>query len=206
MLKLSRLLWVMLLVCAFLVLGDDRADAREVLASWYGPGFEGSPTASGEPYDPYGYTAAHKTMPLGTDLVVSYGGRSVQVTVNDRGPYVGSRELDLSQGAAEYLGLTRAGVDYVKYHRTGGGYGRGYGRGYGGGYDAGYSAGADYPAYSETESYPSGAGSSGGTYVVQPGDTLSGIAAQLGTTVEDLAAANGIADPDVLYAGQTLYY
>jgi LysM repeat protein len=42
--------------------------------------------------------------------------------------------------------------------------------------------------------------------VVQPGDTLSGIAAQLGTTVEDLAAANGIADPDVLYAGQTLYY
>jgi rare lipoprotein A len=198
MLKLSRLLWVMLLVCAFLVLGDDRADAREVLASWYGPGFEGSPTASGEPYDPYGYTAAHKTMPLGTGLVVSYGGRSVQVTVNDRGPYVGSRELDLSQGAAEYLGLTQAGVDYVKYHRTGGGYG--------GGYDAGYSAGTDYSAYSGTESYPSGAGSSGGTYVVQSGDTLSGIAAELGTTVEDLAAANGIADPDLLYAGQTLYY
>jgi rare lipoprotein A len=198
MLKLSRLLWVMLLICAFLVLGDDRADAKEVLASWYGPGFEDSPTASGEPYDPYGYTAAHKTMPLGTELMVSYGGRSVRVLVNDRGPYVGSRELDLSQGAAEYLGLTQAGVDYVKYHRTGGGYG--------GGYDAGYSAGTDYSAYPETESYPSGAGSGSGTYVVQPGDTLSGIAAQLGTTVEDLAAANGIADPDFLYAGQTLYY
>jgi rare lipoprotein A len=212
MLKLSRLLWVVLLVCAFLVLGDDRADAKEVLASWYGPGFEGSPTASGEPYEPYGYTAAHKTMPLGTNLVVSYGGRSLQVTVNDRGPYVGSRELDLSQGAAEYLGLTQAGVDYVKYHRAGGGYGRGHGGGYGRGYGRGYGGGYDagYSGYSETDysTYSSGAqpGSSGGTYVVQSGDTLSGIAAQLGTTVEDLAAANGIADPDLLYAGQTLYY
>src|SRR3712207_8356403 len=46
------------------------AEAKTGLASWYGPGFEGLPTASGEPYDPHGYTAAHKTMPLGTDLVV----------------------------------------------------------------------------------------------------------------------------------------
>jgi rare lipoprotein A len=201
MLKLSRLLWVMLLVCAFLVLGDDRADAREVLASWYGPGFKGSPTASGEPYDPYGYTAAHKTMPLGTDLVVSYGGRSVQVTVNDRGPYVGARELDLSQGAAETIGLTQAGVDYVEYSRVGGGYG--------GGYDAGYETypeTADYSGYSGTDSYSSGEVTGGGTYVVQSGDTLSGIAAELGTSVEYLAAANGIANPDLVYAGQTLYY
>ena len=48
--------------------------------------------------------------------------------------------------------------------------------------------------------------SGGGTYVVQSGDTLSGIAAQLGTSVEDLAAANGIANPDLVYAGQTIYY
>ncbi len=187
MLKLSRLLWAVLLACAFLALGSGCAEAKTGLASWYGPGFEGLPTASGEPYDPYGYTAAHKTMPLGTDLMVKYGGSSVQVTVNDRGPYVGSRELDLSQGAAEAIGLTQAGVDYVKYHRASGGY------------DVGYS---------ETESYASGVevGSSGGTYVVQSGDTLSGIAAELGTTVEDLAAANGIADPDLIYAGQTLYY
>jgi rare lipoprotein A len=198
MLKLSRLLWAVLLACVFLVLGGGCAEAKVGLASWYGPGFEGLPTASGEPYDPYGYTVAHKTMPLGTDLVVKYGGRSVQVTVNDRGPYVGSRELDLSQGAAEAIGLTQAGVDYVKYRYADRGY------------DAGYSSysGTDYSAYSETQSYSSGAQveSGGGVYVVQSGDTLSGIAAELGTTVEDLAAANGIANPDLIYAGQTLYY
>jgi rare lipoprotein A len=191
-LKLSRLLWAVLLACAFLALGSGCAEAKTGLASWYGPGFEGLPTASGEPYDPYSYTAAHKTMPLGTDLVVSYGGRSVQVTVNDRGPYVGSRELDLSQGAAETIGLTHAGVDYVEYHRADGGYGSGY-----------------YSGYSEVEaSFSAGAKveSGGGAYVVQSGDTLSGIAAELGTTVEDLAAANGIANADLIYAGQTLYY
>jgi rare lipoprotein A len=200
MLRLSRLLWILLLVGAFLALGNDRAEARTTLASWYGPGFEGLPTASGEPYDPYGFTAAHKTMRLGTELTVSYGGRSVNVVVNDRGPYVGARELDLSQGAAEYLGLTHAGVDYVDYWRTGG-------------YDAGYqsySETVDYAEtvdYSATESYvPRNGAVSGGTYVVQPGDTMSGIAWELGMTVEELAAANGIADPDLIYDGQTLYY
>jgi rare lipoprotein A len=200
MLRLSRFLWILLLVGAFLALGNDRAEARTTLASWYGPGFEGLPTASGEPYDPYGFTAAHKTMRLGTELTVSYGGRSVNVVVNDRGPYVGARELDLSQGAAEYLGLTHAGVDYVDFWRTGG-------------YDAGYqsySETVDYAEtvdYSATESYVSGDGAvSGGTYVVLPGDTMSSIAWELGMTVEELAAANGIADPDLIYAGQTLYY
>jgi rare lipoprotein A len=190
MLKLSRVLWAVLLACVFLVLGEGCAEAKVGLASWYGPGFEGLPTASGEPYDPYGYTAAHKTMPLGTDLMVKYGGRSVQVTVNDRGPYVGGRDLDLSQGAAEAIGLTEVGVDYVKYRNANRGY------------DAGYSA------YAETPSYSSGAQveSGGGVYVVQSGDTLSGIAAELGMTAEDLAAANGIANPDLIYAGQTLYY
>ena len=113
MLRLSNFLWILLLVCAFLALGNDRAEARTGLASWYGPGFEGLPTASGEPYDPYGYTAAHKTMPLGTDITVSYGGRSVEVTVNDRGPYVPGRELDLSAAAAEEIGLTYTGIDVV---------------------------------------------------------------------------------------------
>jgi rare lipoprotein A len=198
MLKLYRLLWAVLLACVFLVLGGGCAEAKVGLASWYGPGFEGLPTASGEPYDPYGYTAAHKTMPLGTDLVVKYGGHSVQVTVNDRGPYVGSRELDLSQGAAEAIGLTQAGVDYVKYRHVDRGYDAGY---------SGYSS-TDYSAYSETQSYSSAAQveSGAGVYVVQSGDTLSGIAAELGTTVEDLAAANGIANPDLIYAGQTIYY
>jgi rare lipoprotein A len=196
MLKLSRLLWAVLLACGFLALGSGCAEAKTGLASWYGPGFEGLPTASGETYDPYGFTAAHKTMPLGTELEVSYGGSSVQVTVNDRGPYVGGRDLDLSQGAAEAIGLTQAGVDYVKYHRADGGY------------DTGYSANAEYSAYSEVESYSSGTQveSGGGVYVVQSGDTLSGIAAELGTTVEDLAASSGVANPDLIHAGQTLYY
>jgi len=194
-LGLSRLLWVVLLACAFLALGSGCAEAREGLASWYGPGFQGLPTASGELYDPQGYTAAHKTLPLGTDLVVNYGGRSVQVTVNDRGPYVGGRELDLSQAAARDLGLTRVGVDYVEYTYAGG---RGYDTGYSANYSTGYST--DYSSY-DYSTY-----SGGGTYLVQQGDTLSGIAAQLGTTVEDLAASNGIANPDLIYAGQTLYY
>jgi rare lipoprotein A len=203
MLRLSKLLWILLLFSAFLALGNDRAEAKTGLASWYGPGFEGLPTASGEPYDPYGYTAAHKTLPLGTDIAVSYGGRSVEVTVNDRGPYVGVRELDLSQGAAEYLGLTNAGVDYVEYERAGGSGGyRSYSE------TVDYSGGADYSSYSGTESYSSddGVSAGDGTYMVQSGDTLSGIAAELGTSVEDLAAANGIANPDLIYAGQTLYY
>jgi rare lipoprotein A len=79
-------------------------------------------TASGEVFDPNGFTA-HRTLPFGTRLMVSYRGRSVQVTVNDRGPYTGGRDLDLSRGAAEYLGLTRAGVDWVDYTVMGrGGY------------------------------------------------------------------------------------
>jgi rare lipoprotein A len=196
MLRLSNLLWILLLVGAFLALGNDSAEARTGLASWYGPGFEGLPTASGEPYDPYGYTVAHKRMQLGTELLVSYRGRSVQVTVNDRGPYVGGRDLDLSQGAAEYIGLTHAGVDYVEYSRTGG---------YDPRYET-YPADTGYSNSSGTESYASGDVTGGGTYVVQAGDTMSGIAAQLGTSVEDLAAANGIANPDLIYIGQTLYY
>lgn len=87
--------------------------AEQMVASWYGPGFEGATTASGEPFDPYDYTAAHKTYEFGTRLIVTYEGRSVVVRVNDRGPFVAGRDLDLSQGAAEYLGLTAVGVGTV---------------------------------------------------------------------------------------------
>lgn len=80
-----------------------------MVASYYGYELAGSPTASGEPFNPEGYTAAHKTMPLGTELQVSYGSSSVNVVVNDRGPYVAGRDIDLSQGAAEAIGLTAAG-------------------------------------------------------------------------------------------------
>ena len=201
MLKLSNVLWVVLIGCAFLALGAGRAEAKVGLASWYGPGDAGDLTASGEIFDPQGYTAAHKALPFGTNLVVSYKGRSVVVTVNDRGPYVDGRELDLSWAAARDLGLTRAGVDYVEYTRADRGYG-------GGGYGAGYSTGTGYSNNAPTQSSyapPGQTGANGGAYVVQRGDTLSEIALETGTTVGYLAATNGIADPDVIYAGQTLH-
>ena len=84
-----------------------------VLASWYGPGFHGRLTANGEIYDQHGLTAAHKTLPFGTRLKVCYRGCAV-VRINDRGPYIGSRELDLSKGAADAIGMTASGVATVQ--------------------------------------------------------------------------------------------
>jgi hypothetical protein len=86
----------------------------EGLASWYGPGFEGNLTASGDVFDSSLYTAASKELPLGTWLFVQRGGRGVVVLVNDRGPYVGDRILDLSRAAAEAIGLTGPGVGWVE--------------------------------------------------------------------------------------------
>ena len=226
MLKLSRLLWMVVFVGVLVAVSDDRAEATTGLASWYGPGFSGSPTASGDVFDPSAFTAAHKTLPFGTQLTVSYRGRSAQVTVNDRGPYTGGRDIDLSQGAAEYLGLTRAGVDYVDYTVTGrGGYGArraahaarqtAHAARQAAGYDARRSA-SDTRAHARDyrvnrhagwRSAASRADAGGGSYyVVRPGDTMWEISAQLGTTVHRLAAANGIANPDVISAGQRIYY
>ena len=89
------------------------AEAEPVVSSWYGPGFEGSPTANGDIYRPGERTAAHRSLPFGTELLVRYGGRETVVEVTDRGPYVGGRSLDLSQAAAEEIGLTAAGADSV---------------------------------------------------------------------------------------------
>lgn len=84
----------------------DGGEGKMMDASYYGRELEGSPTASGEPFDPDRYTAAHRSLPLGTKLRVSRGGESVRVTVNDRGPYVAGRDLDLSLAAAREIGLT----------------------------------------------------------------------------------------------------
>ncbi|MDQ3958373.1 MAG: septal ring lytic transglycosylase RlpA family protein, partial [Actinomycetota bacterium] len=86
----------------------------EGLASWYGPGFEGNLTASGDVFDSSLYTAASKELPLGTWLYVEYNGRGVVVLVNDRGPYVEPRILDLSRGAAQAIGMEHAGVGWVR--------------------------------------------------------------------------------------------
>lgn len=77
----------------------------EGLASWYGPGFVGSPTATGSPYDPERLTCAHKELPLGTVVRVSRGSRAISCLVNDRGPYVGPRILDLSRAGSRALGF-----------------------------------------------------------------------------------------------------
>ncbi len=97
---------VSLLVSLFVV---RIADADQMVASWYGPGFEGATTASGEPFNAGDFTAAHKTLPFGTKLNVTLDGRSVVVRINDRGPYIAGRDLDLSQAAAEQIGLTALG-------------------------------------------------------------------------------------------------
>ena len=85
-------------------------------ASWYGPGFHGPQTASGEPFDQNDLTAAHRSLPLGTKAQVTdvESGKSVEVTINDRGPYVKDRVIDLSKAAAEELGMTREGTATVK--------------------------------------------------------------------------------------------
>ncbi len=85
-----------------------------MIASYLDYSLAGALTASGEPFDPEGYTAAHRTLPLGTRLLVSYGGRSVRVTVNDRGPHTAGLALDLSLAAAREIGLTDAGIAPVR--------------------------------------------------------------------------------------------
>jgi rare lipoprotein A len=221
--RYAQLLWVMLLVCGFIVFGSDRAEAEEALASWYGPGFDGLTTASGETFDADGLSTAHPSLPMGTELIVSYAGKSVPVAVNDRGPVAGNRELDLSQGAAKRLGLIGPGVDYVDVVCADGGT-----------YPNCVSgsptpqeviAVEEVPAYTpvqdatapQYETVP-GEGAAvqngttvhdeagGGVHVVQPGETPYGIAAQLGTSVDDMATQTGIANPSLTYLGQALFY
>ncbi|ATW62720.1 rare lipoprotein A-like protein [Synechococcus phage S-CBWM1] len=94
-------------------LGVRMAYTNTTRASWYGPGFYGNRTANGEIYSGTGMTAAHKYLPFGTRLRVTNhrNGRSVVVRINDRGPYVSGRGIDLSERAARALGIS--GVDTV---------------------------------------------------------------------------------------------
>lgn len=91
---------------------QSKAEAAPVTASYYGAGLAGNPTASGVPFDPQALTAAHPTLPFGTEVQVCYQGCET-VTINDRGPFVASRDIDLSRGAADAIGLTPAGVDTI---------------------------------------------------------------------------------------------
>lgn len=82
------------------------------IASWYGPGFHGNLTANGEVYDMNGISAAHKTLPFGTIVRVidRETGHSIVVRINDRGPFIEGRIIDLSKGAAEKLGMVERGI------------------------------------------------------------------------------------------------
>lgn len=85
-------------------------------ASWYGQDFHGKPTASGEPYDMWAHTAAHRTLPFHTRVRVTHldTGAATEVRINDRGPFAHNRIIDLSLAAARDLGLDRTGIGRVR--------------------------------------------------------------------------------------------
>jgi rare lipoprotein A len=91
------------------------------MASWYGKDFHGRSTANGEPYNMYGLTAAHKTLPIPTWVEVTHlaNGKKVIVKVNDRGPFVSGRIIDLSYGAAQTLGMVNDGTARVEVRALG---------------------------------------------------------------------------------------
>ena len=90
-------------------------DLQRGVASWYGPGFHGRLTANGERFDMHELTAAHKTLPFGTRVLVHNPrtGKEVVVRINDRGPFVKGRVIDLSKAAAKLLGINARGHDAV---------------------------------------------------------------------------------------------
>ncbi len=86
------------------------------IASWYGPGFHGKATASGEIYNQNEFTAAHQTLPLGTRVMVTNleNGSATEVTINDRGPFAKGRIIDLSHSAAESISMVGPGTALVR--------------------------------------------------------------------------------------------
>jgi rare lipoprotein A len=121
---LTTLAAIATLAVAGPALGQGSEDAlvfrEKGQASYYGKGFHGRPTASGEPFDQDAMTAAHPTLPLGAEVTVTdpATAKQVEVEVNDRGPYVDGRSIDLSQGAAGKLGITHEGVAEVEVEAT----------------------------------------------------------------------------------------
>jgi rare lipoprotein A len=92
------------------------SDMGAMKASWYGPGFHGKKTANGEIYNQMSFTAAHKSLKFGTLLKITNqkNGKFVVIRINDRGPYIEGRDLDLSKAAAIQIGLMRRGVARLK--------------------------------------------------------------------------------------------
>ncbi len=121
---ISTITFVFLFTACSIPLKQHRYDLgyREAgIASWYGKDFHGRPTASGEIYDMYDISAAHKTLPLGSLLLVTHmeTGNQVKVKINDRGPFVPKRIIDLSYGAAKVLGIVGSGIAKVEIQLIG---------------------------------------------------------------------------------------
>ncbi len=102
-------------------LRDHAGFVQTGTASWYGKKFHGRKTSNGEIYDMYAMTAAHKTLPMGVDVRVTHlqTGRSIVVRVNDRGPFVAGRIIDLSYTGAAQLGIVEAGTAPVRVEALG---------------------------------------------------------------------------------------
>jgi rare lipoprotein A len=100
---------------------ETRQAGGYAVASWYGRDFHGRPTASGEIYNMYDFSCAHRTLPFGTRLAVTNpaNGRSTEVVVNDRGPFVDGRDIDLSYAAAKEIGLIGPGTGRVRLRYLG---------------------------------------------------------------------------------------
>ncbi len=96
--------------------GGGRSGVQDGMASWYGGSLHGGPTASGERFDKNAMTAAHRTLPMNTRVRVTSkrNGRTVEVRINDRGPYGKGRIIDLSEAAAKRLDMIEAGVVPVR--------------------------------------------------------------------------------------------
>ncbi len=99
----------------------EKLRSQKGIASWYGPGFHGKLTASGEPYNMFAFTCAHNTYPMGTKVRVTNldNKKSVVVTVNDRGPFAKNRIIDLSYAAAKKLGMIGPGTARVRVEPVG---------------------------------------------------------------------------------------
>ena len=107
MLKKLLMFGVLILVGGCATAGNTAYMPSEMVASWY---MHGTRTANGERFDPQGMTVAHKTLPFNTRLRLTRKNKSVIVRVNDRGPFLKGRQLDLSRGVAQHLGCEHSGV------------------------------------------------------------------------------------------------
>jgi rare lipoprotein A len=115
MFKIFTVAAATLLLAACNTIADAGAGKKEVMvASWY---MHGTRTANGEKFNPDGMTVAHKTLPFHTKLRLTHGDKSVIVRVNDRGPFIKGRHIDLSRGVARQLGCLSSGICKVEAER-----------------------------------------------------------------------------------------